>query len=135
MQSWADELEPVPDFELNRITYAIIGAAIEVHKVLGPGYTERVYENALAVEFRRRGIPFVQQFNFNVLYQQEWVGEGRIDFLVEGKVVVELKAIEQILSVHPAQVVSYLKCTRLKIGILINFNTKYLKDGIRRILL
>lgn len=122
-----------PDAVLNRITYAVIGAAMEVHRELGPGHVEAVYERALAVEFRRRGIRFEQQHAYAVKYQGEWVGDGRVDFLVEGLIVVELKAVEKLDAVHTQQVVSYLKALSLKLGLLLNFNTKFLRDGIKRI--
>jgi GxxExxY protein len=127
-----EEMEPDP--ELNRITNAILGAAFEVHTELGPGYGESIYENALASEFRRRGIRFVRQAVFPVLYKGEVVGEGRIDFLVEDEVVLELKAVESLTSLFMSQVVSYLKATSRRLALLLNnFNVRRLKDGIRRI--
>jgi GxxExxY protein len=126
-----EDMEPNP--ELNQITNAIIGAAIEVHKGLGAGLLESLYENALAIEFRNRGIRFERQVPVQVMYKGEKVGETRLDFLVEGRVVVELKAVESISAVHRAQVLCYLKVTKHKLGILINFNVPVLKDGIRRL--
>ena len=125
-----DEMEPNP--ELNRITNDIIGAAIEVHKQLGAGLAESLYENALAIEFRRRNMPFVRQMIVEVSYKGERIGETRLDFLVANQVVVELKAIDSIAPVHRSQMLCYLKITKHRLGILINFNVPVLKDGIRR---
>lgn len=126
-----EDEEPNP--ELNRITNSIIGAAIAVHSKLGPGYQESFYANALAIEFRKRGISFERERRFEVLYDSEVVGTGCLDFLVERKVLVELKAVELLTPLFTAQVISYLKANNIKLGILLNFNVKVLKDGIRRI--
>ena len=128
-----DGLEP--DDDLNRITSGVIGAAIEVHRVLGPGYLESVYQKAMVVEFRLPGIAAVAQHPVQLVYKGEPIGEGFLDFLVEGRVIVELKAVDTFAAVHTAQVISYLKVTKHKLGLLINFNVKALKDGIRRIAL
>ena len=128
-----EEMEPNPEW--NRITNLIIGAAIAVHKELGPGHLESVYENAMALEFNARNIRFVKQAVFTIMYRNEQVGEGRIDFLVEDKVIVELKAIETISSLHVAQCISYLKMTKKRLALIINFNVRKLVDGIRRIAL
>jgi GxxExxY protein len=126
-----DELEPHP--ELNKITNAVIGAAIEVHRELGAGLLEVMYENALAIELRRRGIPFERQVPLAVYYKGEEMGNTRLDFIIAGCVVVELKAVESLAPVHKAQMICYLKVTKHKLGILINFNVPVLKDGIRRV--
>jgi GxxExxY protein len=126
-----EEMEPDP--ELKRLTNAIIGAAIEVHRHLGPGFAQSVYEAALAIEFESRGITVSRQHRFDVRYKGVLVGEGFLDFLVEGKVVVELKAVDSLASVHTSQVISYLRATHHKLALLINFNTKLLKDGVRRV--
>jgi len=131
---YVDE-EMEPDVELNRLTNAIIGAAIDVHKALGPGYSEGVYEQALAIAMRTRGIRFARQYSFSVTFQGEIVGKGRIDFVVEDKVIVELKAIEAFAPIHTAQAISYLRATKLPLAILINFNVKRLVDGIKRVAL
>jgi GxxExxY protein len=124
-----------PDSELNRITEAVIGAAIEVHRILGPGYLESVYQKALEIEFRKRGIAASSQHPVTLHYKGELIGEGFLDFLVEGKVIVEIKAVEILAGIHTAQVISYLKATQLKLGLLLNFNVRALKDGIKRIAL
>ncbi|HSZ55797.1 MAG TPA: GxxExxY protein [Tepidisphaeraceae bacterium] len=128
-----EEMEPDP--ELNRITNAVIGAAIEVHRVLGPGFLESVYQKALEREFELRGIQFVPQQRIAVDYKGTEVGEGWLDFLIEQKVVVEIKAVDTLAPIHKAQVISYLRTTHHRLALLINFNVKLLKDGIKRIAL
>jgi len=121
--------------EMNQLTGAVIGAAIEVHRVLGPGFLESVYQEALCVEFQLRGIPFRPQPVVAVNYKGQLVGEGRLDFLVANTLIVELKAVENLAPIHEAQVLSYLKMTNHPLALLINFNVRVLKDGIRRIIL
>lgn len=121
--------------ELNRTSGAIVDAAIEVHRVLGPGFLEAMYEEALCFELRRREVPFVRQPAVEVAYKGHRIGEGRLDLLVGGLVVVELKAIEKLLPVHHAQLLSYLKATGHELGLLLNFNVTRLTDGgIKRII-
>ncbi|MEZ2232461.1 GxxExxY protein [Microcoleus sp.] len=117
------------------MSYAVIGAAMEVHKELGPGFLEAVYENSLREELSRRGIPFDPQPTVNVFYKGVVVGEGRYDMLVANTLIVELKSVQTILPIHEAQVISYLKMTGYPLGLLINFNVRFLKEGIRRIIL
>src|SRR5690349_19105939 len=124
-----EESEPNP--ELNFITNEIIGAAIEVHRHLGPGHLEVHYENALAIEFARRGIPFKRQLPIQLLYKGELVGEGRLDFLVRELVILELKAVDAMPLAHTKTTISYLRMTKLRLGIIINFNCNLLKDGIK----
>ena len=124
-----------PSGELDRLAHEVIGAAIEVHKALGPGYLESVYETALAIELDHRGIRYERQNAYSLAYRGLPVGEGRIDLLVAGMLVVELKAVEQFAPIHKAQVISYLKATGCRLGLLINFNVTVLKDGIQRIIL
>jgi GxxExxY protein len=124
-----------PDAELNALAFQVIGAAIEVHRVLGPGFLEVVYERAMAVELSLRGIPFRRQSPAHVEYKEEPVGEGLIDLLVADRLIVELKAVDALHPVHAAQVISYLKARRLSLGLLINFNVELLRDGVRRIVL
>ena len=120
---------------LNRLSNRVIGAALEVHRTLGPGYLESVYEEALAVELSLRDIPFGRQVPINIEYKGRPVGEARLDFLVADQIVVELKAVEVILPVHQAQLISYLHATGLSLGLLITFNVPLLKSGIKRIAL
>jgi GxxExxY protein len=125
--------EPGP--EVDQLAHAVIGAAIEVHRHLGPGYLEAVYEEVLAFEFGLRGIPFERQKPVAVQYKGHPVGEGYLDFLVAGCLVVELKAVEALAPVHKAQVISYLRTTGLQLGLLINFHSSKLSDGVRRVIL
>jgi GxxExxY protein len=124
-----------PTEELDRLAYEVIGAAIEVHRGLGPGFLESVYEEALCVELTARQIPFLSQHLISLLYKGHVVGESRLDFLVDSSLVVELKAIETLAPIHTAQVISYLKATGCQLGLLINFNSSVLKDGIKRVIL
>lgn len=118
------------DSTLDNLAHQVIGAAIEVHRRLGPGYLENVYEAALAVELALRGVSFERQKLFSLHYK----GQGRLDLLVEEQLVVELKAVDMLAPVHKAQVISYLKATGLKLGLLINFNVSVLKQGIKRVI-
>jgi GxxExxY protein len=119
--------------EVNRLARRVIDAAVEVHRHLGPGYAESVYENALAMELAAREISFERQAGFTVEYKGQRVGEGRIDLLVEGTLVVELKAVEQLTEIHTSQAVSYLKATGLPLALLINFDVPLLMRGVKRV--
>jgi GxxExxY protein len=105
------------------ITDSIIAAAISVHRELGPGFLETVYEQALAVEFAIRGIAFVRQKSIPLFYRDHQIGEHRVDFLVEDKIIVELKAVEALDKVHFAIVRSYLKAAGLSDGLILNFSS------------
>lgn len=124
--------EEEPDPELKRVTNVIIGAAIPAHRELGPGHAESAYQKALTIEFDLRGVRYRSQHRFVLTYRGHVVGEGFLDFLVEG-VVVEIKSVKMLAPLHTAQVIGYLRATGLKLGLLINFNVKLLKDGIKRI--
>jgi GxxExxY protein len=118
----------------NEISYKIIGCAIEIHKHLGPGLLESAYENALAFELRASGLDVKQQVGLPLNYKEINLEVGyRVDLLVEDKVIIELKSIESLLPVHFAQLTTYLKLSDKKLGLLINFNTKWVKDEIHRI--
>jgi len=123
------------NFQGQELTGTVIGAAIEVHRILGAGFLESVYENALAVEFRNRGISFEKQKIIPVTYKGHPIGESRLDFLIEDTLIVELKAVTQLTPLHEAQALSYLKATNRNIALLINFNVPLLKNGIKRIVL
>ncbi len=123
-----------PSEELDWFAHAVIGAAIQVHRELGPGFVESVYQKSLEIELRERGISFAPQQPVEVRYKGHVVGEGRLDFLVGSGLIVELKAVERLAPIHEAQVISYLKMTALALALLINFNVPILKDGIRRII-
>ena len=118
----------------NDLTHSVIGAAIEVHRLLGPGLLESAYEECLAREFVLRGIAFQRQKAAPVVYKDVKLECGyRMDFVVEGRIVVELKAVEALAPVHEAIVLTYLRLSGCKLGLLINFNVPVLKDGIRQI--
>ena len=109
------------EFLYKDLTYAIIGSAMEVHRILGPGFLESVYEEALAHEFDLRGIPYQRQARLAVRYKEIVAGDFRADFLVDGKVVVELKAIKALTEGDEAQLLNYLKGTGYRVGLLFNF--------------
>ena len=118
---------------LNRLTAMIIGAAIEVHRYLGPGLLESAYELCLLYELERLGLRVERQKGLPLVYKEIGLEIGyRIDLLVEGLIVVEIKAVENILPVHEAQVLTYLKLSGCPLGLLLNFNVPLMKDGIRR---
>jgi GxxExxY protein len=120
----------------NELTHAIIGAAIEVHKNLGPGLLESTYEECLSHELSLRNLRFERQKPIPVVYKQTKLECGyRIDLLVESKVVVELKSVEGFAPIHEAIVLTYLRLAGHRLGLLINFNVPTLKDGIRRFVL
>ena len=120
----------------NQLTHAIIGAAIEVHRVLGPGLLESAYEECLARELTLRNIKFERQKPLPVVYKDVKLDCGyRLDFLVEGRVVLELKAVESLAPIHEAIMLTYLRLSGCQIGLLINFHTQILKDGIKRFVL
>ena len=117
----------------NEITHEIIGAAIEVHKRLGPGLLESAYEECLLHELRLRNLRVDRQLGIPVVYKEVQLDCGyRLDLLVEGRVVVELKSIEGLAPIHEAIILTYLRLSGHKIGLLINFNVTALKDGVRR---
>ena len=118
---------------INQITYQINGAVFEVNKVLGPGFLEKVYENALKVELKQRGLKAECQAPIEVFYKNDLVGEYFADILVEGKVIIELKTVKTIEKIHEAQLLNYLKATDIKVGVLVNF--KHPKAEIKRMVL
>ena len=120
MTSYTDE-----DFPLSKETYAIIGAAIEVHKELGSGFLEAVYQEALEYEFKLQGIPYIREKKLNIKYKgQPLLKHYSADFICYGEVIVELKALSSLTSDHDAQVLNYLKATGKKVALLINFGAR-----------
>ena len=120
---------------INKITENIIGSAIAVHKSLGPGLLESAYEACLAFELADCGLSVERQKALPVIYRDVKLDCGyRLDLLVEEKVIIELKAIDRLLPIRSAQLLSYLKLSGCKVGLLINFNVKILKNGLRRII-
>ena len=123
--------EPGP--EIDRLAHEVIGAAIEVHRVLGPGLLESHYEEALCIELELRAIPFVRQQTVELRYKGRSIGGGRLDLLVGGGLVVELKAVDALLPLHLAQTLAYLRIAGHALALLINFNMPMLRDGVKRI--
>lgn len=119
----------------NLLTQKIIGYAIEVHRQLGAGLLESLYEEALIVEFELQGLRFQQQLDLPVDYKGKSIGKYRLDLLVEDTVIIEIKSVERHDAIFEAQLLTYMKLTGKKIGLLINFNSKLLKDGIKRFVL
>jgi GxxExxY protein len=119
--------------DINNITYATNGAVFEVNRILGSGFLEKVYENALLIELKTRGLKAESQVPVKVFYKEKTVGEYIVDILVEKKVIVELKTVEKFDKVHEAQLLNYLKASGIQIGLLVNF--KHPKAEIKRMVL
>lgn len=120
--------------QLNELSHRVIGRCIEVHRELGPGLLESAYEEALAHEFTLAGIAFERQREMPLLYKGVKLDCGyRLDFIVEGQLIIELKAVTELLPIHHAQLLTYLKLERRPLGLLVNFNVPALKDGVRRV--
>jgi len=122
------------DYPLQKLTDAIIAAAIEVHRELGPGFIEKIYENALAMELESRGHKVERQETVNVVFRGRIVGQHRIDLLVADEIVVELKSVEALAAAHKAQLRSALKAAGKRVGLLINFNQATLTSGLKRVI-
>ncbi len=118
-----------------RLAREVLLCAVEVHRVLGPGFLERVYESAMAHELEANGLAFVRQCKLPIRYKGHALGEMRVDLLVEGKLIVEIKSVESMASLHIAQTLAYLKASCLPLGLLINFNVPVLLRGVRRVIL
>src|SRR5687768_16717587 len=129
---WGDQVEP-PE-ELDRLAHAVIGAAIEVHRQLGPGLPEQAYQGAMEVELSLRGIPFERQKVIEITYKGVVVAKGLIDLLVGGKLEVEIKSVELIVPLFRLQTRTYMRVIHQPLGLLINFNVAVLKEGIKRII-
>ena len=117
------------------VTRVIIGSAIEVHRVLGPGLLERAYELALAIELAARNVSFDRQVRCPIFYRGHCVGDYRLDFVVAGLVAVEIKSVEAIRPVFVAQMLTYLRATGRQTGLILNFNVDCLRNGVRRVVL
>jgi GxxExxY protein len=119
---------------LDQISHAVIGAAIEVHRHLGPGLLESAYESCLVFELKRLGLKVEEQKPLPVVYKVVKLDCGyRLDLVVEDEIIVELKAIDKLLPIHEAQLLSYLRLSHKKVGLLMNFHVPVLKDGLKRI--
>ena len=121
--------------DLNLLTDQIIGSAIEVHRILGPGLLESVYEKALVFELQKRNLNIQSQLEIPIVYKGQSLGVHRLDLLVENQVIVELKAVDRFDPVHQAQLLGYLRLANKPLGLLINFNVSILKNGIKRMAL
>lgn len=132
MSSSAEAANAPPNDSLRELTQKIIGCAIEVHRQLGPGLLEGTYEAAICVELRDAGLSFAQQTIVPVMYKGREIGEYKPDLVVEDAVIVEIKSVARHDPVFEAQVLTYLRVTGKRIGLLINFNSRLLKDGIKR---
>lgn len=119
--------------DINELTYEINGAVSEVNRILGPGFLEKVYENALLIELKNRGLKAESQVPVTVKYKEDVVGEYIADILVEEKVIVELKTVDSLEKIHEAQLLNYLKATEIHLGLLVNF--RHQKAEIKRLVL
>lgn len=119
--------------DLNELTGEIVDAALMIHRAVGPGFLECVYEEAMSIELGLRKLLFARQPTYDIFYREQCIGTHRPDLLVDGRVVVELKAVTALAPVHTAQLLSYLRISRAPVGLLINFNVRLLREGIRRV--
>jgi len=122
-------------YEPDPLTQRIIGCAIEVHRQLGPGLMEATYEEALCIELKDQGMPFIRQAGVPVFYKGHLIGEHRPDLVVQDKVVVEVKSVERLIGVHQAQLLAYMRVLKKPVGLLLNFNSEVLRTGIRRLVI
>jgi len=129
-RAWMDRF----DDEIEGLIERVIGCAIEVHRKLGPGHPEAVYGNALEIVFQREGIPYQREHRFQILFDGQPVGEGRIDFWVGDRLVLEDKAKSALAPIDVAQTVGYLTHKKEPVGLLLNFNVALMKEGIRRVI-
>ena len=123
-----------PDRELDELAHSVIGAAIEVHRVLGPGFNEAPYHKALFIELNLRDIPVREETHFKIDYKGHHVGGGRLDLLVANRLIVEVKAVQEILPIHVARTISYLKANEMLLALLINFRVAKLSEGVKRVI-
>jgi len=123
------------DDEVEALTHRVIGYCIRVHRELGPGLLERIYRRAVCIELQSESVPFEVEKSFPVWYRSHLLCDQRVDIVVAGQILLEVKAIDRLAPVHHAQVISYLRVSGLRIGLLLNFNVPVLPDGLRRIVL
>jgi GxxExxY protein len=119
-------IDKIKEDDINELTHKIIGCAMQVHRVLGNGFQEVIYQRSLAIEMRYAGLEFEREKEMQIFYRNEQVGTRRVDFFVEGKVMVELKALEKLEDVHKAQAINYCEAYNIADGLLINFGGKSL---------
>jgi len=118
---------------LEALVHTTIGCALEVHRELGPGFLERIYQEALCAELTARSIRFDREWPVTVMYRGHAVGGHRLDLVVERRLIVEIKTVDRLDRVHVTQLLSYLAATKLRVGLLMNFRAETLKQGIRRV--
>src|SRR5262245_34762333 len=123
---------PLSD-DLEDLIHRTIGCCIKVHRTLGPGLPERAYTRAVCIELSAEGISFETEKRYSVLYRDQLICEKRVDCVVEGQLVLEIKSVEQLAAVHRAQILSYLRISKLPVGMLLNFNVAVLADGMKQI--
>jgi len=124
------------DTDIETLSEKVVHAFFEVHKTIGPGYLEKIYEDCLCEELKLQGLFYERQSPLNIIYKNKKIPtQYRLDLVIENKIIVELKCVEKILPVHKAQLMSYLKMSGLELGFLINFNSVLMKDGLQRIIL
>jgi GxxExxY protein len=121
--------------EINSLTERIIGFAIEIHRILGPGLLEATYEAAMCIELDAAGVKYQHEVRLPAYYKGRLLGEYRIDFIIEDLVVVEIKSVERMNPVFEAQLITYLRVSHKHLGLLINFNSRLVKDGVQRLAL
>jgi GxxExxY protein len=134
------EIKPVatrkePSTEVDALAHKVIGVLIEVHRKLGPGFLECVYEEATCIELAKNHIPFERQVKTAVTYDGKVIGEGRIDLLIDKKLILELKAVESLAPIHHMQALAYLRMTALELALLASFNVPVMRNGIKRVVL
>ena len=131
-----DERNAKWDVKFDELSNKVLGCALEVHRQLGPGLLESAYEQCLAYELRHANVPFRVQVELPIQYKQIQLDCGyRMDLLVADRLIVELKSVDQLLRIHEAQILTYMKLAKLKVGLLINFNVEVLRQGIKRFVL
>lgn len=121
--------------QINLLTQRIIGCAIEVHRVLGPGLLEAIYESAICIEFDEADLQYARQVSLPAYYKGRLLGEYKVDLVVDDRVLVEIKSVERMNPVFEAQLLTYLRLTAKRVGLLLNFNSGLIKDGIKRMIL
>ncbi len=122
---------PLPN-DLETLVHDTIGCCIAVHRELGPGFVERIYSKAVELELTTAGIPFEREKRYPVLYRGQFLCDHWLDFVIADSVVLEIKSVEQLAPVHHSQLLNYMRVSRMRVGLLMNFNVGVLKDGINR---
>jgi GxxExxY protein len=132
-----DDLDEFGDMQspMNLVSVAVIGACLEVHRTIGPGYGKLVYENALEHEFKLRNVGYLRNHPASLVYKGKPVGEKTMDFVLENMVLLNVKTVRSLRPIHSTAMQSYLKATGMRLGLIVNFNVKELMDGVKRVTL